>query len=207
MEIQLQELLDRIKREGVEAARLEAQRILEDAESRRKALIAEAEREGSAIVDKARSDAARSEEAGRAALAQASRDLLLAFRDQLQALLDALVAADVRAAYGPAVLADAIPPVLKGLAAGGAEELAVLLPPAEISKLEAGFLSRLAKELKKGVELRPSPDLTAGFRVSEKGGAAYYDFSAEAVAELLSRHLNSRLADILRKAATSAGGH
>jgi len=201
MEIQLQELLDRIKREGVDAARSEAERFLAEAEARKKAMLDAAEREAAAIVEKAKVDAARTEEAGKAALLQASRDLLLSFRDRLQALLDKLVRAETTSSYGPEVLAEAIPAVLKALAAGGAEDLAVLLPAEVLKRLEARLTARLSTELKKGVELRPSEELTAGFRVSEKGGAAYYDFSAEAVAELLSRHVNARLSEILRDAA------
>jgi V/A-type H+/Na+-transporting ATPase subunit E len=201
MELQLQELLDRIKREGVEAGRAEAERVLAEAESARKALLEGAEREAKAIVDKARSDASKAQDAGTAALAQASRDVLLAFQDRLRALLDSVVHAETTAAYGPEVTAEALPAVLKALAAGGAEDLAVLLPPAALAKIQSRFASRLAAELQAGIELRPDPGVDAGFRVSEKGGAAYYDFSARAVAELLSRHLNARLAEIVKGAA------
>jgi V/A-type H+/Na+-transporting ATPase subunit E len=201
MELQLQELLDTIKREGVEAARTERERVIAEAEAAKKTLLEGAEREAKAIVHKAKADAARTEEAGKAALAQASRDVLLAFQDRLRDLLDAVVRAETGAAYGPEVTAEALPLVLKALAAGGAEDLAVLLPPAALAKVEARFTSRLAAELRKGAELRPDPGVEAGFRVSEKGGAAYYDFSAQAVAELLSRHLNARLAEIVKGAA------
>jgi len=201
MEIQLQELLDRIQHDGVEAAQAQAERLLAEAEAKKKALIDEAEREARGIVERAKADAARTEEAGKAALAQASRDELLAFRDQLRALLDSIVRTEAASSFGPEVLAEAIPAVMKALAAGGGEDLAVLLPPALLAKIEGKFSARLAAELKKGVELKPSPDLNAGFRITEKNGAAYYDFSAEAVAELLSRHLNARLADILKSAA------
>jgi V/A-type H+/Na+-transporting ATPase subunit E len=201
MEIQLQELLDTIKREGVETARTEAEAVIADANARKKAILDEAEREAQAVVAKARAEAARAEESGRAALAHASRDLLLSFRDQLQALLDTVIRADTLKACTPEVLAEAIPAVLKGLAAAGVEDPVVLLPPALLKKLDAHFLSRLTAELKKGVELKPSADLDAGFRVSEKAGAAYYDFSAEAVAALLSQHLNAKLAQIVKNAA------
>jgi V/A-type H+/Na+-transporting ATPase subunit E len=201
MEIQLQELLDKIKSEGVEAARVEAARLLAEAEAKRKALLEEAEREARALVEKARADAARAEESGKAALSQASRDLILSFRDQLRGLLDAVVRAETAAAFGPAVLTEAIPAVLKAIAAGGGEDLKVLLPPAMLSRLEGGLAARLSAELKKGVELKPIDGLDSGFRISEKGGAAYYDFSAQSVAELLSRHLNARLSDILKQTA------
>jgi V/A-type H+-transporting ATPase subunit E len=201
MEIQLQELLGRIKRDGVDAARLEAERLLAEAQTQKKATLQAAEREAAAIVEGARADAKRAEESGKAALTQASRDLLLAFRDRLQALLQKVVRADTAAVYGAEVLAEALPAVLKALAAGGAEDLAVLLPPAVLKKLEARFASLLAAELKGGLELKPSDDVAVGVRISEKGGAAYYDFSGEAVAELLSRYLNARLAETLRDAA------
>jgi V/A-type H+/Na+-transporting ATPase subunit E len=201
MEIQLQELLDRIKREGVDAAKVEVERLLAEGEAQKKAIVQAAEREAAAIVEKARGDAKRAEESGKAALAQASRDLLLAFRDRLQSLLQKLVQADTTSSFGPEVLAEAIPAVLKALSAGGAEELSVLLPPAMLKKLEARFTSLLAAQLKGGLEIKPSDDVAVGFRISEKNGAAYYDFSGEAVAELLSRHVNARLADTLRDAA------
>lgn len=201
MELQLQELLDKIRKEGVEAARAEADRLLAEAQAAKKALLEQAEREAGAIVEKARSDAARAEEAGRAALAQASRDVLLGFQDRLRALLDAVIRARTVAAYGPEVVAEALPTVLKSLAAGGAEDLAVLLPPATLAKLEGYFASRLASEIEGGVELKPDSGVEAGFRVSERGGAAYYDFSARTVAELLSRRLNARLAEIVKGAA------
>jgi V/A-type H+-transporting ATPase subunit E len=201
MEIQLQELLDRIKRDGVEAARAEAARIIATAEARAKELLAEAERQARTTLDRAAADARRMEEAGRAALSQASRDLLLGFRDQLRSLLDALIRADTAAGYGPEVLSEVIPAVVKALAQSGTEDLAVLVPPAMLAKLDARMISRLAAELTKGVELRPSPALDAGFRVSAKDGSAYVDFSAEALAELLSLHLNARLSQILKDAA------
>jgi len=204
MDIQLQELLDKIKRDGVDAAEVQAASLLAQAAVRRDAIVAGAEREAKLLLDRARAEAAKAEEAGKAALAQAARDLVLAFRDRIGAVLAAVVKVDSSAAFGPEVLADAIPAVLKALASSGAEggdELAVLLPPETLKRLEGRFAGLLAAELKKGVELRPFPDLQAGFRVAEKDGSAYYDFSADAVAELLARHLNARLAETVRGAA------
>lgn len=202
MDIQLQELLEKIKRDGVESARAEAARIVAEGEAAKRARVEEASREAKAIVEKAKAEAARAEESGRAALAQASRDLLLAFRGSLEGILAKAVSSETKAAYGPEVLAEAIPAAVKALAAGGSESgLAVLLPPQELRKLEGRFAGLLSEELKKGVELKPYADLDAGFRIAERGGAAYYDFSAEALAELFAKHLNARLAETLRSAA------
>jgi V/A-type H+-transporting ATPase subunit E len=54
-----------------------------------------------------------------------------------------------------------------------------------------------------GLDVRPVSGIAAGFRIGEKGGAAYYDFSAESIGELLSAYLNPRLAEIMKRAAQS----
>jgi len=201
MEIQLQELLERIKRDGLVAAERRAAEILLEAEERKKAILDEAGREAAVTRAEAKADAAREEEAGRAALARASRDIILAFRDKISAVLDAVVRKDVSAAFDADVLRDSLPVVLKALAAGGADDLTVLLNPAALKKLKDRFDARLKEEFSKGVEFKPFPGISAGFRVAEKNGSAYYDFSAATVAELFSKYLNGRLAEIARDAA------
>jgi len=62
------------------------------------------------------------------------------------------------------------------------------------------FKDKLAGEFKKGVELKSNRKLTSGFRISNKEGSVYYDFSAEAVAGLFSTYLNPKLAEILKEA-------
>ncbi|HOX30808.1 MAG TPA: V-type ATP synthase subunit E [Spirochaetales bacterium] len=199
MDIQLQELLDKIRSEGLDAAQKESSRIVGEAESKRAAILAEAEKEAKALRAKAEADAARAEESGKAALSQAARDLIIAFRDGIAGCLAAIVKAEVAAAYGPEVVAEALPHVLKAMAAGG--DLELLLPPEQAKKLDARLLERLSAELKRGLSIRPFPGLDAGFRIAEKGGAAYYDFSAAELSELLARRLNPRLAEAVRSAA------
>lgn len=201
MDMQLQDLLDKIRREGLEAAEAERAKILAEAAATRAGMIEAAKKEALAITESARSDAARAEEAGRAALAQASRDFLLAFRAELEATLAAAVADKTRAALGPEVLAEAIPLAVKGLASGGTADLSVLLPPALLSKMEAAIPSMVAAGLGKNVGLKASPGIDAGFRVVEKDGAAYYDFSAGALADLFASRLNEKLAATIRNAA------
>ncbi|MBN2875185.1 MAG: V-type ATP synthase subunit E [Spirochaetales bacterium] len=201
MDIRVQELLERIKRDGVDSASAEAARIVAEAEAKAQGIITAAEKEAKAIADKARADAARTEEAGKAALVQASRDLLLAFRGQVEQLLATLVKANVTAAFSADTIQKALPAILEAWAKGGSDNLAVLLPEKELDTLEAYFKDALSASLRKGVEFKPLKGTKDGFRIEEKGGAAYYDFSATAVAEMLSAYLNSRLAAIVVEAA------
>jgi V/A-type H+-transporting ATPase subunit E len=58
MDIQLQELLDKIRSEGLDAAQKESARIVAEAEARKAAILAEAEREAKALRSQAEAEAA-----------------------------------------------------------------------------------------------------------------------------------------------------
>ena len=202
MEIQLQELIDKIKKEGIESASEEASRLKLDAEGEARRIVEAAQKEAAQIIARGKEDVARSQKAGEAALEQASRNLVLAFKGEIETLLGKIVLREAAAAYGEDTLKAALPELLKSWAArGGSDDLAVLLPEGELKKIEGWFKDTLASEVKKGVELKSDRNLGAGFRIANKDGSAYYDFSAEAVAERLSAYLNPRLAEILKTAA------
>jgi V/A-type H+-transporting ATPase subunit E len=201
MESQLQELIDRIKKEGIETASQGAVKVKAEAEEEAAKIIEAARREADSIRAEAKIDAERSEKAGLAAIEQASRNLILAFKDQIQALLDRIVSASVSASYTADVLKAALPELLKNWAARGSDSVDILVSEGDRAELEVFFNSELAKALKGGVELKAVRNINAGFRVAEKDGSAFYDFSAESVAALLSAYLNPKLAAVLSTAA------
>jgi len=205
MDIQVQELINKIKKDGIESASEEAARIKREAEAEATQIVETAKKEAAEIVNKGKQDAERSEKAGVAALEQASRNLILAFKGEIQTLLDNIVAEQVGKSYNDDVLKTIIPELIKSWSvkrsSGGADSLAVLLSSASLSKLQASFKTKLAMELKKGLELRSDRNLAAGFRIANKDGSAYYDFSAESVAEMLCAYLNPKLSEILKTSA------
>jgi V/A-type H+-transporting ATPase subunit E len=204
MEIQLQELIDKIKKDGIESASEEAARIKREAEAAAASIVATAQKEAADIVSRGKTDAERLEKAGIAALEQASRNLILVFRGEIQALLDKLVAQAAAGAYKEDTLKDILPGLLKAWVSKGSDSPALLLSEGDLGKLKNWANGALAEELKKGAELKSDRNLTAGFRIANKDGSAYYDFSAESVAELLSSYLNPQLAEILKNAASGS---
>lgn len=201
MDIQLQELIDKIKRDGIESAAEEAARLKRDAEAEARQIVESAKREAEGIVSRGKQDAERSEKAGVAALEQASRNLILAFKGEIQALLDKLVNLQTAASFGDDVLKSVLPDLLKSWASKGEDSLTAILSEGDLAKLEGYFTGKLSAEIKKGVELKSDRNLGTGFRIANKDGSAYYDFSAESVAQLLSAYLNPRLAGILKNSA------
>jgi len=201
MEIQVQELIDKIKKDGIKAASEEANKVRAEADTEARRLVENAKKEADEIIAHAKQDAQRSERAGIAALEQASRNLVLAFRDEIQALLNKIVADNVNAQYNEDVLKTALPDLLKSWAQNSQGDLAVILPENDLNKLKGFFNDKLKDQLNKGVELKSNRKLTSGFHISNKQGSVYYDFSAEAVAQLLSSYLNPKLAELLKDSA------
>jgi len=198
MEIQVQELIDKIKKDGIETASQEAHRIKSEAEAEARRVVETARKEADDIALRGKQDAERSEKAAIAALEQASRNLVLAFKDEIQNLLNKIVADRVNASYDGDVLKAVLPELIKSWTAKGADDLSLILAEGEFSKLQAFFNDKLTDELKKGVELKSSRRFATGFHISNKEGSIYYDFSAESVAQLISTYLNSRLAETLK---------
>lgn len=201
MEVQLQELVDRIKKDGVESADAKAREIIRNAESKAAAILDTARKEAAELAKKAGDEAARSEKAAVSAISQASRNVILSFRDGITRELDSLVKSETAKAYDASVLKELLPVVVKNWTTNGkADDISVLLSPSDSSKLESAMKAALKDELAKGLVIGTDSSLSGGFRIGSKDGSAYYDFSADAVAELLSAYLNPRVAGILKAA-------
>jgi V/A-type H+-transporting ATPase subunit E len=82
----------------------------------------------------------------------------------------------------------------------------VLLPEDTRDEIESGLRSRLAEELKGGLEIKPVHGIDSGFRIAEKDGSVYYDFTATGIADVLSAYLNPRLQEAIKQAAEQANG-
>jgi len=203
MDVQLKELIDRIKSEGIESAEQQAQKIVQEAESRAKQIVSDAETEADKITQKAEENAQRREQTGRQSLKQAGRDLLLSLEKRLQALFDTVIYTESAAALKGKLLQGTI----KQLIDHWDEEVAdvqLLVAEDELQNIEKGLRDQLSAQLAKGMELKPLANVDAGFQVGYKDGSAYYKFTAEGVAEIVSQFLNPKLAEILKEAAKEA---
>ena len=99
MEVQLQEIIDKIKTDGVNSAEKKAREILSDAEAKAQDLLAKAREEAAQIIQNGKDEAARFEKASIASIEQASRNTLLAFKTGVTNALSQLVSAETAKAY------------------------------------------------------------------------------------------------------------
>lgn len=203
MEIQIQELLERIRNEGVETAQQQAEEIIEKAKAEAEGIVAQAKKDAASMVIDAENRIKSMEVASHASLLQASRDTLLAIKQSVQKFLDSAAKADISHAFDEKVAAQIIPEILKLLASNVNENIEILLSPEVAGKIDTALASRLAKELKKGVTFRPYDGIDVGLRIGIEGTSMQYDFSLESIAQLLSQRTNQIIAQYFAEAAKS----
>ena len=202
MDIQLQELIDRIKKDGVASAESQAADIVKAAEEKARSIVGEAEKKADDMIKVAKGEISRLEKASDDAIAQAGRNMLLSFRESLVAELDRFIKDETEKAYSKDMLKTLVPETVKAWVKDKeAGKLSVILSEKDLKALEDEFKSALKAEISGGLELKSDSSVTAGFRIGVNDGAAFYDYSAESVAELFSAYLNPRVASIMKGAA------
>ena len=91
MDIQLQELIEKIKKDGVSSAETAARKIIADAEKKAASIVSDAEVKADSIIKTAKAETERMEKASEDAIAQAGRNLIISFRDGINKELFAIV--------------------------------------------------------------------------------------------------------------------
>jgi len=200
---QLQSLLDRIRREGVERADAEAAEILTRAEDRAARIVAEAESEADALRRKAGADAEASRDRGEKALEQAARDFLLTLQKHIEAVLRESLRETLAAALTPDVVAEMLLRLADAYAEHDMNEsrIDVLLAPEDRERLAALVMEKYRDLVAQGLTLRADDRLDKGFKVSFADDNLYHDFSLAALAEALAPVLKPPLGEIVERAA------
>jgi V/A-type H+/Na+-transporting ATPase subunit E len=197
MDVQLKELIEKIKTDGVKNAEDKAAEIIRNAEIKSAEIIDSANKDAQKIKDAAKLEADRVEQSGKEALKQSGRDLILDVKSQLNDIFSELLKAGTAESLSGKALVDGITSIISNWK-GELEDLSILVSEKQLAEIEKELKSKLAKEIKSGLEVKPYKSASAGFRVSEKDGKAFFDFTDEVLADFLSRYLNTTLSEIIK---------
>lgn len=195
MDVQLKDIIDKIKNNGVKSGQEEAARIVAEARDKASAMIRKAEEDAERIRNHTEAEVQMMHNSGKDALRQAGRDLILMVKGEIKSIFSRLLKREVRDALSVEVLANVIVVAVRGISEQ--EGIDILIPAEALSEIEPVLMARLSTEIASGMEIRPYKGLDAGFRISMKDGSAFYDFSDKEIAAMLSRHLNPRLTSLL----------
>ena len=174
MELQIQDLVSSIKKDGIESANREAAQILADAKAQAEKIVADARNEADKLRADAQAEIGVFKASAQLSAEQAKRDAVLAFRQEIGAELTKLLARDTHKALDDKALAALITAALQGEDASSYA--------AEVASVTDALKSELAGELKAGLELRLSKKVHTGFRLCAKDGSGYIDCSDEELA-------------------------
>jgi len=188
---ELQQLLEKIQRDGVDKANAEAAAIVAKAKDEANALVKNAEEEAAATRAKAEEEAEAYAARARETISQAARDTVLKVKEDVTKLLTKLLAKDVTAALANEAVALAAAAV-KELVTGSAAEVAIA--PKFVDALRA----QLAAQAQSGVKVVADDMTGAGFTVKLDNGRVEHDFTDAAISGALAQRLRSDLAELIK---------
>lgn len=197
MDVKLENLIEKIRKEGIEEAQKNADEIVKEAKSKAATIVEKAKKDAEKIVDDGKNKSEQFKTNAEADVKQAARNTELLLKEKITGLFDLVFKNQVGDALDPEFLKSVITKIAETWAKDTDAE--ILLSKEDKKKLEAVLFQGLNAELKQSINIRVSQELTKGFRIGLKDEKVYYDFSDEAIAEVLKSLLNPSLKEILDK--------
>ena len=152
-------------------------------------------------MSEAKKENERMVKSGEDAIRQAGRNLMISFRDSVTRELNAILTKNVNAVYSSESLAQILINVIEAWAEKpDTEDVTVILNSENLKALEETLLAGLKERMVEGVTLKAGDSFDGGFRISVNNTGAYYDYSAEAVVEMLSAYLSPKVTELLKEA-------
>lgn len=197
MEMDLKNIIDKIKTEGVSAAGRKTDEIIASARQKAKDILMSAEQEKETILKDARENADKLEKNAKDAVRQAARDVILALKENVVELLDKVLGKQVKEQLTPELIKDMIIRLVEQFRIDGKEDIEVTAGEKDAEKLKQILVAEIKKSAQKGFTIKASPKVEKGFRIGIKDSDVYYDFTDEAITENLEAYINPKLAKML----------
>ncbi len=196
MELQIQDLVESIKRDGIDEASKKSAQIIADAKDQAAEIVATAKKEATKIVEDAKKDIDVRDQSARASLQQAARDVELSLKNVISAQMDRLLQKAVHDSLDSKQLVDLIAKVVTSDGSDSSKKAIELSEP-QFKSLASSLQAKLAAEVKAGLVIRPVVGVDTGFRIADKDGSGFYDFSAEEIASMMEPFLSPAIAQLV----------
>jgi V/A-type H+-transporting ATPase subunit E len=195
---EIKALIEKIQQEGVQAAQAKAKAITEEANVLGQAILAKAKQEADKVLNEAQEKISKMQTSSQDSLKQAARDILIKLRAEINAILEKLIASQVRQALTPLELSRIIGKLISEYGAPEKGQLIISVGKDDLEKIQKSFLEGLKEEAKKGITLQADEDVSAGFTISFDAGRSSFDFTDKALVEHLAIYLKPAVAELLQ---------
>jgi V/A-type H+-transporting ATPase subunit E len=198
---EFQGILDKIHKDGQEVAAKAKAEVLSKANEAADKIVAEAKEKADQMIQEAQKEADLLVQKGNAALAQASRDVIISLKASIEEAVATALAPVVQSSMDSATLSKIITDMVKGFATSGFDVekgIEALLPEASLKDLEKTAYAALKDELGSSFVLKPVKSIAGGVQVKMAGSDASYDISAETVTEMICAYLNPQIVKVIK---------
>lgn len=197
MEMQLNSLIEKIKKDGVAEARKKSGEIIEQAEEKKKAIIREAEEKAGVMIKEAEERIAKLKDNSQKAIVQAVRDVTLSLKEEIKKLFEGILKKQIQQALSDDFIRELILRILEAWPKDQGASFEIGLSQQDKEKLESLILSKLKTELASGITFRVNPNINKGLYIGIKGEDFYYDFTDEAILAILKEYLRPFIVKII----------
>ncbi len=195
---ELKNLIEKIQKDGLDAAKKKAGQIEEESREKAASAVEDAKKEAALLIDAAKKRIEKEEKSSHESLKQAGRDFLLVLHKQIESVLDKIISTHIKEAVKGAELAEIIKKLILAHKKD-AKDITVLVAPGDLKKLENTLLKELKDEISKGLNIEASDDIGAGFAISYDDKKSRFDFTDKALAGYISTYLKPKLKEIFEK--------
>lgn len=195
MDTKIQELTDKIYREGVEKGNEEAKRIIDDANSQKQTIIADAEAEAKKIIAAAEKQAAELKKNTEAELKLFASQSVEALKSEVTNL----ITGDITSSNVKAAVADKsfMQKVILEMAREWAKTGSLTIQTSEAAELTKYFESNAKELLNKGVKVEKVSGKDAAFTIVPADGSYKVTFGEEEFITFFKEFLRPQLIDML----------
>lgn len=195
---ELQSLLEKINQDGIKKAEAQKAAIVAAAEAEAAEIIANAQKEAAKIISAAQQEAESTAQRTAGALEQSRRDILLQLRKELSSRLHESILDAAAAALAPEFMGQLIKELALAFAAAPDSVISVRTSVKDAAALDQVLRGALADSFVKIPQVFPGKEIKGGMELSFDGGRCFYDFTLDAVADLMDEYTGEKLAAVFK---------
>ncbi|MDR2125458.1 MAG: hypothetical protein LBP63_01340 [Prevotellaceae bacterium] len=202
MQNKLQELTEKLYKEGLSKGQNEAEELLANAKAEAKKIVDDARQQAESIIDAANKSAAETKKNADAEIAMVARQVIAQIKQSVETLITAqTVIPPANASMNDvAFVQSLIKTAVENfkIDSQSTTELSILLPEAKQKEFEQFIHSSAIKQLNEGkTEFTFSKNIKSGFRIAAKNNGYYISFTEQDFLNLFSEYMRPKMKQLL----------
>ncbi len=201
MQNKLQELTEKIFKEGISKGNAEAEKIINDSKKEAGDIVAKAKKEADKIISDAKKKSDEMKSSSEAEFRLSSKQAVNALKQQITDLINGeIVSASVKDAFKDKdFVKRLIETSIKNWKPASDEDvdISLLLPEKQEKEIQQYFTKSVKDLLKKGIEIRFDNEVKSGFQIGPKSGGYKISFTGEDFINFFKQYLRPRLIKLL----------